>query len=162
MKNMVLVLMISVCMSVAVTAAEREASRYNNDSNRGGSTRSDWNNRSYQGNRNDSYNRNDSHHGDNRGYSGNHYSSQRYNGGSSTVIYVTQRVWVPGCTQRVWVPARYEYVRQSCGTLVRVCVSEGYYSIVQGPGYYTYRQVPVYGTGGHCPSGSSVSVSWRW
>ncbi|MCM8541980.1 MAG: hypothetical protein NE328_17050 [Lentisphaeraceae bacterium] len=86
------------------------------------------------------------------------YSNNHRDHNSHSANHTNQRVWVAGVSQRVWVPPRYEYVRKPCGTLVRVCVSHGYYNTVQTPGYYTYKKVPV--RHGHHASG--LSISWRF
>ena len=99
-------------------------------------------------------------HDSHRGHSS--YGHRGYSHSSSHVSYTTQRVWVAGCAKRVWVAPRYEYVRRPCGTLVRVCVSNGYYHTVQSPGYYTYKRVPVYRSKSHCNSRTGLSISWRW
>ena len=92
-------------------------------------------------------------------YSNNHRDHINHRDHNShSANHTSQRVWVAGASQRVWVPPRYEYVRKPCGTLVRVCVSHGYYNTVQTPGYYTYKKVPV--RHGHHASG--LSISWRF
>ncbi len=156
MKRTVLMLVATVCMSLVSSAQERGNGRDYRGESRGGHGGRDHHDS------NDRYGR-DNHHDSNRwsgrggvtGYGGG-YSS------GNSVVYVTQKVWVAGCSEQVWVPARYEYVRQSCGRLVRVCVSQGYYSIVQRPGYYTYQRVPAHPTGGYCGRGSGFSVNWSW
>ena len=71
------------------------------------------------------------------------------------------RIWVPGYTSRVWCPPRYNYVRQSCGRVVRVCVSHGHYVNKHVPGYYRYSTVSS-GYRPRCNTSSGLSVYWRF
>lgn len=102
----------------------------------------------------------DSHHSRSHRGHGSHYGHHHSGHRSYSTHYTTTRVWVPGCSKRVWVPPRYEYRRRPCGTLVRICVSAGYYNTVYTDGYYTYKRVPVYNRSSNC--GSGVSISWRF
>ncbi|MCB9870421.1 MAG: hypothetical protein H6836_07515 [Planctomycetes bacterium] len=64
-------------------------------------------------------------------------------------LYRMERVWVPGCERRVWVPPCYEFRRDHCGRMVRVCVRAGYFRTYCEPGRWEYRRVLVRGHAGH-------------
>ena len=98
------------------------------------------------------------------GHSSHGHSSHSYHGhssyGHSSYGYVTKKVWVPGYTTRVWVPPRYDYVRQPCGRVVRVCVCNGYYDTRHVPGYYTYKKVRSSYSRPRCNNG--ITINWRF
>ena len=107
-----------------------------------------------------SHNSHNSHHSSHNSHHSNH-NSHYSSGGYYT--YVTKKIWVAGCSTRVWIAPRYEYRRQRCGTVIRVCVSNGYYDTRQSRGHYDYRQVKVYHSGHSSHHRSSgLSVSWRF
>lgn len=152
MKTIILTTLISFGMILAASAQKRghQSNGHSNSQNRGHNSHSSHSN----------HNSHSSH----RSHGSSSYGNRGYSshGSHSSYSYTTQRIWVAGCAKRVWVAPRYEYVRRPCGTLVRVCVSNGYYQTVQSPGYYTYKRVPVYRSNNNCNSRSAVSISWRW
>ena len=147
MKKIILTTLISFGLALAANAQKRGHSNGHNDHN------SRSGNSSYQ--KGHSSHNSKSHKGHGSHYGNSHRGHNSYYGnshrGHSSYSYTTQRVWVP---------PRYEYVRRPCGTLVRVCVSHGYYNTVQTGGYYTYKRVPVSHGHGHHRSG--LSISWRF
>ena len=149
MKKIILTTLISFGLAIAVNAQKKGHRNHDSHNNHN-------NDRHERYDRNDRYNdRYRSHH-----RSSHHNTNYNYYGGSS-YHYVTKKVWVPGCSKRVWVPPRYRYERRRCGTVVRVCVSQGYYDYVRTPGYYTYQRVRVSSPYRRC-NNSGLSISWRF
>ena len=138
-----IILIVAITMGFALTAS---AQRKHHSSHNGHSSHSSHS----SSNKHYSHRSHRSHSSHSRYSSGGHYS------------YVTRKVWVPGCSTRVWIAPRYEYRRQPCGALIRVCVSNGYYDTRQSRGHYDYRQVKVYNSGHSHQRRSGLSVSWRF
>ena len=161
MKKIFLIAAISIGLIFSATAQKKNHSNHNNQTSNKSSHSShkspSYNRGSYSkgtysrgSSRRGSYNsgHNHSSYGHSGGHSGGHYE------------YVSRRVWSPGCSTRVWIPARYVYQRQSCGRVIRVCVSNGHYDTRYSQGRYEYKQVKVYRQSSHHNSG--ISVSWRY
>ena len=55
-----------------------------------------------------------------------------------------ERVWVDGCEHIEHVPAVYEWQRDRCGRLVRICVQPAYDRVVREPGRWEYRDQQVW------------------
>ena len=141
MKKVILTMMITLGLALTASADKKGHNKYNDNHNNHGQ----YDNR-----------------GHNNGYRNHDNGYRGHNNSYSSTVYITKKVWVPGCSERVWIAPRYEYVRQHCGRVVRVCVSQGYYKVIQKPGYYTYQQVPVYRNSNQCDSRNGLSISWRW
>ena len=58
--------------------------------------------------------------------------------------YRDTQVWVPGPSRRVWVDPVYDSCCDPCGNTTRIVVRQGYYQVVQDPGYYETRQIRVW------------------
>ena len=144
MKKIILTTLISFGLAFAANAQKRG---HNNGHDKN-------HNRSSHHSHQKSHNNHKSYHSKSHRSHNKHYNSHHR---GHSITYTTQRIWIAGSSQRVWVPPRYEYRRQRCGTIVRVCVSHGYYNTVHQPGYYTYKRVPV-----RHRHGSGVSISWRF
>lgn len=59
-----------------------------------------------------------------------------------------ERVYVEGCEHIEHVPAVYEWRRDACGRMVRVCVQPAYDRVVREPGHYEWRETRVWVS--HC------------
>ena len=159
MKKIILTTLISFGLAIAANAQKKGHGNRSHDDHRGHNDNRHERYDNHRGHNSHSSNRNYSY----RGHSSHGHHSHRSYGhhGHHSYGYVTQRVWVPGCSKQVWVPPRYEYVRRRCGNVVRVCVSQGYYRTVQTAGYYTYKQVRTRTPYKRC-NNSGVSIYWRF
>jgi hypothetical protein len=140
MKKITLIIAITMGLALNVSAGKKYKSH--------SSSHNSYNNHNSHSSNHNSHSNHSSHNSHNSSHSSRHYT------------YVTKKIWVPGCSQRVWVPSRYEYRRQHCGTIVRVCVSHGHYDTRYSQGHYDYRQVRVQ-HGSH-QRHSGVNISWRF
>ena len=177
MKKIILTTLISFGLAIAANAQKKGHDKKGHDDRRGHNDNrhekyekhKGYNNHSSHGHKSHSSHGHKGHSSyghrshSSHGHSSYGHSSYGYrsHGHSSSYGYTTQRVWVPGCSKRVWVPAQYKYVRRHCGTVVRVCVSHGYYNTVQTAGYYTYKQVRTTSPYKRC-NNSGVSIYWRF
>ena len=139
MKKTIMILAVAIGFVLTASAERRGHDRDHRDHN-------DRHDHRYDRDRHYDRNRNC---GNDRYYRNTNYRDRYYNNHSTRV-----RIWVPGYTTRVWCPPRYEYVRNRCGRLVRVCISHGHYKTRYVPGYYRYSS-------GSCSS-SSIRVSWGY
>ena len=171
MKKIILIAAISIGLTFTVAAQRKSHSDHKSDSNRNShtSSKSSHGHTSHKssGHSSRSYSKGSSSRGS---YSRGSSSRGSYNSGhghsshghsSGHYEYVSRRVWVPGCSTRIWIPARYEYQRQSCGRVIRVCVSHGHYDTRYSQGRYEYKQVKVYRQG-RSHHNSGLSVYWRF
>ena len=165
MKKIILIAAISIGLIFSASAQKKGHSKHKGDSHHNSHTSSKGhhsNHKSHSKHKSYSSHGHSNHksysYGGSSHYSSYNRSSHGHSGGHYE--YVSRRVWVPGCSTRVWIPARYEYRRQSCGRVVRVCVSHGRYDTRYSQGRYEYRQVKVYRPKPRCNSG--ISVYWRF